>query len=99
LFCFSSYWLLFKYNNIKIAENYLVRTEITGTEKIIEQLSGQMSIDRQAISQQLDNNKQLMQASQNEWLLLKQTLNSFIIMLFIIVFFHLFFIWTLFRSQ
>lgn len=99
LFCLSSGYMLYRYNQIKIGKQQWTATEITRTEQAIEQLTNHISLDRQALRTQLESNKQLMQAGQDEWQLLNQTLTSFIWMLSVIVLFHLFFVWILFKSK
>ncbi len=98
LFCACSYWLLSRYSEIKIDELREISNEIAQIEQTVDRLSSQMSIDREALTNLLQTNRKMMENSQNEWHILKQTLSSFIMMLFIIVFFHLGFIWTLFRQ-
>ncbi|MFT5161640.1 MAG: hypothetical protein ACI9FJ_000205 [Alteromonadaceae bacterium] len=98
LFCLCSWWLLNSYNEIKITEIRQSSDEIAQIALSVDQLSSQVNLDREALKSQLLRHKKIMENSQNEWLLLKQTLSSFIFMLFVIVLFHLGFIWTLFRA-
>lgn len=99
LFCASSYWLLSRYSDIKTIEIQQASVEIAQIEQGIDRLSSDISLDRQAIKTLLQSNRKMMEHNQNEWQLLKQTLNSLVIMLFVIVLFHLAFVWTLFKSK
>jgi hypothetical protein len=99
LFCACSYWLLHKYNDIKTSELQRTSVEIAQIEQTIDQLTSQESVGSESLIAVLQSTQKLLEGSQGEWQILKQTLNSFVIMLFVIVLFHLAFVWTLFRGR
>ncbi|NQZ09184.1 MAG: hypothetical protein HRT35_18660 [Algicola sp.] len=99
IFCLCSYYLLSKYGDIQDNNNGQTKEEISRIEQSIDRLASGQTLDRGAISDQLESNKRALAGHQNEWLLLKQTLISFISILVIIVFSHLFFVYTLFKGM
>jgi multidrug transporter EmrE-like cation transporter len=98
LFCLCSYWLLSQYSNVREQINVRTADEISEIEHTMTQLINNEPITNTALTYQLEANKRVLKGHQNEWILLKQTLTSFVAILVVIVFSHLFFVFTLFRG-
>lgn len=99
IFCLCSYYLLSKYGDIRDSNDLETKEEIVRIEHAIDRLASGQKLDRGAISDQLESNKRALTGHQNEWLLLKETLISFISILVIIVFSHLFLVYSLFKAM
>ncbi len=99
IFCLCSYYLLAKYGDIRDNIDLNAKEEIGRIEHAIDAIASGQTLDRSAISDQLESNKRALTGHQTEWQILKQTLTSFISILVIIVFSHLFFVYTLFKGM
>ena len=98
LFCLSSYWLLSQYSVIQDKINLRTTDEISQTEQTMAQLHNNEPISNSSLIYQLEANKVMLKEHKSEWLLLKQTLTSFLAILVIIVLSHLFFVYTVFKG-
>ncbi len=98
LFCLCSLLLIWQYGEIRDDIDSRNNKNIDTTMDYVQQLESGASIDRQALGEHLQANVKTIRAHQDEWLLMRHTLTSFVFILTLIVISHLLFVYTFVKA-